>query len=178
MDIEKANNLYNFHIGQKDYGKEYFNYYKMLYKSLTKEEYVELFLQDVYVPDSNYRKVLLHKTYKGIPFYILSLGSHPTCYIDLKNTTLDGIDYGNDILEDIEVHFGFTYSADHLWISNEESIDGWFLGWDYAHCNDFFLRPDSRNIYGKRYNIVDLFMEVVKVIDQIKRIEEMRKDEQ
>lgn len=70
-------------------------------------------------------------TYKGFDYYVLSLGTHPCAYIDVSETLLNGVDY-SDI--DILCHGGLTYSRDYL-----DTVDkkGWFIGWDYAHYNDF-----------------------------------------
>mgnify|MGYP001032403433 CR=1 FL=1 len=35
------------------------------------------------------------------------------------------------------MHGGLTYSRDFLWISKERKLQGWFIGWDYAHYGDY-----------------------------------------
>ena len=74
-------------------------------------------------------------TFKNYNYYILSLGTHPTAYVEIPK--------GNKIYEkdykeiDLEVHGGLTYSRDFLWISKEKKLQGWFIGWDYAHYGDY-----------------------------------------
>lgn len=62
-------------------------------------------------------------TYKGLDYYVLSLGTHPTAYIDVSDTKLAGKDY-NDI--DIECHGGLTYSRGYLATVNKK--DGLLVG--------------------------------------------------
>ena len=63
----------------------------------------------------------------GLLYYILNLGTHPTAYIKMpKNIDIDE--------NEIDVHGGVTYSEDHLWINDNEKLDGKFIGWDYAQC--------------------------------------------
>ena len=66
----------------------------------------------------------------GLLYYILNLGTHPTAYIKMpKNIDIDE--------NEIDVHGGVTYSEDHLWINDNEKLDGKFIGWDYAHYDDY-----------------------------------------
>lgn len=37
---------------------------------------------------------------------------------------------------DIEVHGGITYAEEGIYADNKE-VQGWFIGWDYAHCYDY-----------------------------------------
>ena len=78
-------------------------------------------------------EMLQDKKYKGYRYIILSLGTHPTAYIEIpKGHKLWGQDY-DDI--NINVHGGLTY-ADH----NLMGIDSenWYIGWDYAHAGDYY----------------------------------------
>lgn len=99
-------------------------------------------------------------TYKGLDYYVLSLGTHPTAYIDVSDTKLAGKDY-NDI--DIECHGGLTYGRNRLLTVDKK---GWFIGWDYGHCGDY--RGDCRFTMGnKRWTTEEIVEECKSVIEQI-----------
>lgn len=70
-------------------------------------------------------------------YYILNLGTHPTAYVQIPK----GDKYykkPNLAEEDIIVHGGITYTKDTLRIGPRKEISGWFIGWDYAHCEDYY----------------------------------------
>lgn len=70
--------------------------------------------------------------YKGYRYIILSLGTHPTAYIEIpKGNRLWEKEY-DDI--DINVHGGLTY-ASHIMMGIES--ENWYIGWDYAHAGDY-----------------------------------------
>lgn len=70
----------------------------------------------------------------GLLYYIISLGTHPVAYIKIPE---DSKYFGKGISDiDIEVHGGITYAEDHLYISDSQKLEGYFIGWDYAHCYD------------------------------------------
>lgn len=71
--------------------------------------------------------------YRGVPFYVLSLGTHPCAYVDIAPLGLHEI---NEC--DIDCHGGITYHYDYLATVDHE---GNFLGWDYAHYMDYFGGP-------------------------------------
>lgn len=81
--------------------------------------------------------------------------------------------------EDIEVHGGITYSEDHLWISDSKKIDGWFLGWDYAHYGDYAGYEDKLPIElrteGKRWTTEEIFKDVKEVCYQIQNRKKVEK---
>lgn len=111
-------------------------------------------------------EVLFEGTYKGYQFYILSLGTHPTAYIEIpKESKLFGKDY-DDI--NISVHGGLTYADDHL---QDIKKDTWFIGWDYAHLGDYFgfdsLFDTGINRKSKKWTTEEIFDDVVNAIEQI-----------
>ena len=86
------------------------------------------------------REILFEGTYLGYQFYILNLGTHPTAYVEIPETsTLYEKGYSEI---DIEVHGGLTYSSYELADIKDNS---WFIGWDYAHLGDY-------TGYDMRYN--------------------------
>jgi hypothetical protein len=98
--------------------------------------------------------------YKGFDYYVLNLGTHPCAYVDVTDTKLNHIQY-NDI--DIECHGGLTYSRGFLITVDKE---GWFIGWDYAHFNDF-SGDGLFSRYGKKWTTQEMVNECKRVIDQI-----------
>lgn len=109
--------------------------------------------------------------HKGYKFYMLNLGTHPTAYVEipeghsLYNKHYYYIDC--DDYDDIDVHGGITYTADHLRLPNEE-LKGWFVGWDYNHYYDYNSRY---NISGKKWTTSEIYEDVKKVIEQLKLME-------
>ena len=112
-------------------------------------------------------EVLFSGKYKNYDFYIMNLGTHPTSYVDVKNTKYRYKHYDNI---DILVHGGLTYSDDHLNIS-DEVVNGWFIGWDYAHCDDYYgyeeALPFELRTNGKKWTTEEIFEDVKSVIKQL-----------
>ena len=113
-------------------------------------------------------EILYNGTYKDYDFYIMNLGTHPTAYVNVwNNKLLSGKDY-DEI--DIDVHGGLTYGSDHLFISNEEEIKGWFIGWDYSHYNDYAgyesEMPEGLRMNGKKWTTEEIYEDVKSVIEQ------------
>lgn len=112
----------------------------------------------------------------GLLYYILNLGTHPTAYIKIpKGHKLYNKDYDDIYKEvDIDVHGGFTYSSNHLWISENQKIEGWFIGWDYAHYGDYagYEEIFSKELRtgGKKWTTKEIFTEVKEACYQIQNI--------
>lgn len=115
----------------------------------------------------NKREILFRGKYKNYDFYIINLGTHPTAYIDVKNTKYQ---YRHCDNIEILVHGGLTYSEDHLNIG-DEVVSGWFIGWDYAHYNDYFgyeeVLPFKLRTNGKKWTTKEIFEDVKSVIEQL-----------
>ena len=109
-------------------------------------------------------EVLYHGKYKDHKFAILSLGSHPTAYIENK---MGIIDYDDFRINDVWVHGGFTYCDIGYW--NDESKKSSWLGWDYAHFNDYYYTNPPLD--GKQWTTEEIYDEVKWVIDHIIEIE-------
>lgn len=105
--------------------------------------------------------------YRGFHFYVLTMGSHPCAYVDVTETGLNGKDYESI---DIKCHYGLTYSREYL---NTVDKKGWFIGWDYAHYNDFLTFNELlAKKYGEpyrahKYTLSEIVKECANVIDQI-----------
>lgn len=122
-------------------------------------------------------EVLAAGTCMSIPFYVVSYGNHPCCYIELSaGHPLFGVDY--DELPDpvgYIPHGGFTYSEPYLKaINSSEGAGKWYLGWDYGHIGDFcayMLMPhwqsDPEAEHAKKWTINELVEECIDVIKKI-----------
>ncbi len=118
-------------------------------------------------------KLLTSGRYNNYNYYILNLGTHPTAYVEIPFYHKY---YKKDYKEiDIEVHGGLTYSRDYLYISKNQKIEkSWFIGWDYAHCDDFVgysLRFPKELQNGKKWTVEEIEKEVYNVCKQLKKIE-------
>ena len=71
---------------------------------------------------------------------------------------------------DIQCHGGLTYSRSNLSTVNKE---GWFIGWDYAHCGDFMCY-ETVTYPGKQWTAEEIVEECKSVIRQL--IEGMKKE--
>lgn len=105
--------------------------------------------------------------YKGYHYVIKSLGSHPCAYVEIpENNSLYGKSY--DDLDYISCHGGLTYSENHLVIDdNGSKLDGWFIGWDYAHAGDVIGTCEILGLNEKRWTTGEMLQEVHSVIEQI-----------
>jgi len=73
--------------------------------------------------------ILAKGTSNGHEFMIISWGTHPCSYIKIPKTSkLIRLGY-----EDIPLscHGGLTFAGEH------KQFKGYWLGWDYSHCDDF-----------------------------------------
>lgn len=114
-------------------------------------------------------ELLYSDTYQNYKYYILNLGTHPTAYVEIpKGHKLYYKNY-NDI-DNILVHGGLTYSDDHLCIAKDNALQGWFIGWDYAHCYDYegyYDEDDFLNENTKKWTTEEIINECHLVINQI-----------
>lgn len=127
----------------------------------------------VYKPERNI-ELLYNNIYKGYHYYILSLGTHPTAYVELSknhkffNKSYWGIEEESNIL----VHGGFTYSENGLQIGNNTTLENsWFIGWDYAHCDDYYCFPDDfyNDKDQKKWTTKEIIKDCENVIDQLEK---------
>lgn len=114
------------------------------------------------------KEVLHNGQYKGYEFCILNLGTHPTAYVECKLKNCSS--YGDERLDGISVHGGFTYFGKGYWDNNEKD----YLGWDYAHYMDYagyeLMFPESMRGFGnKKWTTTEIYEEVKSVIDQLLR---------
>lgn len=118
-----------------------------------------------------YKREILHSgKYKGYQFYIMNLGTHPTAYIEIPKKNKYNLKKYDEV--DIKVYSGLSYSESYLWINEETELkDSWFIGWDYAHCDDYFgyeaKLPFEMRTNGKMWSTEEIFEDVKSVIEQL-----------
>ena len=118
----------------------------------------------VYSAD-RFKEVLHSGEYKGYKFCVMSLGTHPTAYVECKLENCNS--YNDERLDDISVHCGFTYLGKAYW--DDDGVI--YLGWDYAHYCDYagyeMRLPSHLHTGGKKWTTAEIFEEVKAVIDQL-----------
>ena len=61
--------------------------------------------------------------------------------------------------------------ANYLYIDKNTKLEGWFIGWDYAHCGDYCgyeeTMPESIRTYGKKWTTEEIIKECENAIEQI-----------
>ena len=82
-----------------------------------------------YLPRSKYVGPLATGTTNGINWMIINFGTHPNIYLDVEGTKYEGVDYDNIPLE---VHGGLTFNG-----KSDRHPDGYWIGWNYGHYNDY-----------------------------------------
>lgn len=103
-------------------------------------------------------------------YYIITLGSHPCCYVLLPR----GDKYHGKFYDDIpiEVHGGLTYSEPTLFRDNIIENGEWVIGWDFAHYGDYLsyklplVEGDEK---GKKWTLEELRRTVMEVVEQLRR---------
>lgn len=98
-------------------------------------------------------------------FFILWFSSHPNAYIKIpKSHPYYKKDY-REIDNKYLVHGGFTFSGKDL-DKRYGLSEGWYLGWDYAHCTDFINLP-GYCLDGIKRRVEDIEKDCKEVIDKI-----------
>lgn len=135
------------------------------------------------VYESEWKHEILDRgEHKGIEYAVVSYGHHPCAYIKVPK---DSRHYGcrDDKLGylgvPLGVHGGLTF-GDNLTHLND-AVDGgepfgeddYWLGWDYAHCDDYTgsgaFHPTLKN--NKRWTVEEILGEVRSAIDQLLALE-------
>lgn len=106
--------------------------------------------------------------YDYFHYAIVSLGSHPCAYVELpKKHKWYGKHY-NDI--PISCHGGLTYSSPQGIVFPSDNLnhrDGYWIGWDYAHYDDYSYYNFGFTLGKKRWTTEEIFEEVKEVINQL-----------
>lgn len=120
-------------------------------------------------------EVLATGYYFGLLYYILNLGTHPTAYIKIPESSKLFKDKKDMHEINIDVHGGITYAREYLYISNNQKIDGYFIGWDYAHYGDYGgyeeMLPLEFRTGGKKWSTQEILKEVKEACYQIAEAE-------
>ena len=115
----------------------------------------------IYKKKRTHREVLDAGIFSNYEYKIVSLGTHPCAYVKLPYTNMFfNLSYDNI---PISVHGGLTYSANEL--------DGFWIGWDYAHCGDYtgyLSLPTDR-----KWTTGEILDHVKSVINQLKHIDDI-----
>ena len=116
-------------------------------------------------------EVLATGYFFGLLYYILNLGTHPTAYIKIPESSNLLKNKKNMYELDIDVHGGITYAREYLYISENKKIDGYFIGWDYAHYGDYAgyeeMLPLELRTGGKKWTTQEILKEVKEACYQI-----------
>lgn len=138
-------------------------------------------IQEMVYQKERKMEILFAGVYRKYKYFILNLGTHPTAYIEIpKGNKLYKKSYNKiyDMGYGIDVHGGLTYSDKEL--MGVESKN-WFIGWDYAHYNDYlgYEIDMLTNVmpYGKKWTTEEIIEECQSAIDQIIEIQEDKKVE-
>lgn len=110
------------------------------------------------------KEVLYRGEYNGYKFAILSLGIHPTAYVENKNGFSD-YDEANNATHYLP-HGGFTYFGEAHWDQSDKTK---YIGWDYAHCDDFsgHYTIDALRETTKKWTTAEIYEEVKRVIERL-----------
>ena len=115
----------------------------------------------IYLPIMTPPTLLLGDSYKELDFKIMSLGTHPCAYICIP--------FGHQIYQvhysklDIPCHGGLTYSK-------FDKYRRWWIGWDYAHCDDYTGHDEILpldNFPRKQWTTREIYQEIKDVIDNV-----------
>ena len=125
----------------------------------------------VYKPKREFE--ILDEGYKGCFHYcIVSFGTHPCAYVELpKEHKYYGKSYED--IDGISCHGGITYISKNGIFSEDNELhkDGFWIGWDYAHYDDFsgyeLSFSDSYITDGKKWSTEEIFQHVEDVITQL-----------
>lgn len=104
-------------------------------------------------------RVLASGEEAGYSWYVISRGTHPTAYVKLPRVA------EAFSMDDISCHGGITYVNSSLKVGGGVSVDGFWIGWDYAHACDFSgYFPGSG---GKKWTTEEIVSDVKDVIKQL-----------
>lgn len=110
----------------------------------------------------NVLKLLAEGVYRNVKWYVMSLGTHPCGYVDIEGKVVCD--------SDIECNGGITYHGNALNIG-KEVLDGFFIGWDYAHCWDYMGYYNESDT-GQRHTTEEIIEDCKSVINQILKLGE------
>lgn len=113
-------------------------------------------------------------SYSGIDYIIVSYGTHPCAYIRVPDTSKFYNIERSDAPEELQdsVHGGLTWAGP---LSVRLNEPGFYLGWDYAHIDDFsgfdLNFPADLQAGGKKWTTEEIFNDVKAIIDVLIKLE-------
>lgn len=133
-------------------------------------------MKEMIYSNKSKREVLDSGYCMGFFYYILNLGTHPTAYIRIPESHKY---YDKDYDEiNIDVHGGLTYAHDYLYIDDITKLEGWFIGWDYAHSYDYvgwyedeYYQKHDLHKDRKKWTTQEIKEEVASVCYQLSEVE-------
>lgn len=102
--------------------------------------------------------------YRGYRFIVRTTKSHPCAYVILpEGHKFNGVDYDE---VPIYVHGGLTFGSVIFEII--DSLEGYAIGWDYAHYGDYVEDSWGLDEDGKKYTTSEIvFGDIVPAINQL-----------
>lgn len=106
--------------------------------------------------------VLENNTFKGYEYFIITMGTHPCCYVLLP----EGHKYHSIKHDEIpyRCHGGLTYSKSEF-LKDTVHNGEWVIGWDYAHLGDYISRETPSE--GHKWSFSELKKETEEFIANI-----------
>ena len=124
----------------------------------------------IYKPQMHEAEVLESNTYNGFNYTVVSYGTHPCCYVEIPQThPLFKKHYDYDCCQKIDCHGGVTFTDFKDFGDGEK----WYIGWDYAHCNDYagyYQAIGHTGGYLKKWTTEEMIQECKNVIDQLHEV--------
>ena len=121
------------------------------------------------------REVLGEGVHDGYLWAIISLGTHPCAYVEIPEEH-PWFEKKYQRLRHVRCNGGLTYS-DYGPVGSSNERNAWWIGWDYAHPNDYAPREEIIGEQrGKQWTTEEIFAEVKEVIRQAKEVEENDND--
>lgn len=108
--------------------------------------------------------ILYTSKYKDYIYYIINYGTHPCCYVCLSK----GHKYFGKHYDDIHIscHGGLTFSNECLDNIIPYTKGYWIIGWDYAHCGDYYGFCKEL-VAGHKYTTKELIIDCQDVIEEL-----------
>lgn len=98
--------------------------------------------------------------YKRIDYVIKSVGTHPTAYVNIRNTQ-ENI----DLIEE-KAPIMITYTSKESGPLPKLDPHKEWIGWDYGHAGDYIcLRTEEDDISGHKYTYEEVMKDVIAVIE-------------
>lgn len=98
-------------------------------------------------------KMLYNDYEESYHFYVLSMGSHPTAYVEVPK----------DFKKINELGVSITYDSTYLNVGTIIYKDSRFIGWDYAHASDYVEGIHD----GKKWTTEEIIHDCINVINKI-----------